>query len=1470
MSELRLLVPVNIEALVVGKDSDGVSGPAKETKTQWVNLKLDLQGLYRLDRVLGQQLVQPFRPSTGLHEPGIHLHWALPDGLTRGVTTGQDGRPKFPFVPNRWLVARFWDQGRRTETDLQSKAWIVESDTISTDRSAAVWPTLRSAKLEKQQDYFVFVGKPYELSKWPGETSAPSVDITAIGYGDPAFAAYYPACKGILGFHDKDLDEFQDVTLSYMVVGWYSDPSKDPLQQSLKDTTNGNLTAILEQLRELAGFVGSDQLAKMEGFVKLQEFLGKAGWIYSGLAESQKKVHETQELARSLKHANESKALLIKVQNEKQIDNGSAIAELETTIATLQGKLQSCSAATSDLQNTLPVHILCHGIITGIQWKSNPDGGVPRGRPIDIAIGETAVESLTTLFGRELGNGLGKLLAVFQYDLLSELQKPGGDGIVDHKVHERSYARLVRGIRWDLLRETHPAFSGFPEDRAAAMEDRAAPIPGDVRLLLERLNTPQREINRLKRERDSLRRELYATWYKRVLNIEAKKVKGEALNQRITGLQQEIERVSAAIDALEDPKGGHPKGTEWGDIQQALDAFLPGWKLHQFDEPEFWRSNDPVVLMSGDAFQRSGRHGEDGRYRSDGRLLCRLSGQETTGIRVKIPYAKEGKDIEFGSADVDKWGAPFASLAQRSIPTEANNLFREALLLTLDSKRAQDIVTAAYEKNEPGLAKNHSTDIQALARELLDVYLTQLWQEARNSVDNPKLRKPETDKDDLTTWELVGTFPSPIVMNCWGNTTSTQRSKRNPWLPLFLQWQVSWTPTYSEIPQALNNWKLNDQGTSFEGQVGPQGEPQIYVGTTLLTPSATLQFGERLRQYNLTHDNPKLRTFQTAVSSMNVLCQSLGGLIDQLLMRKGLLELRPLEPGSSKAAGPQFSDIYNAVKDVDWLSPLTDEKFLPVRAGQLKLERLWIIDAFGQFLQLEQENKVNGLQPIRPERLAGPNGSVRFEPRLAQPARLTIEWPCAGRWEAAGKTASEEEEEFNPICGWIVPNFIDESLMIYDAKGYALGALQIVQRKSWREGVGSLRPELESFHPVDIPGSRAFSLGAAPLGEKPNPHLGAFVTGLLSLTEGSGQAFSDLLDKMNEAFSSGGGSGSNHNPNLALLIGRPLALVRASLRLEVDGPIACAQGWDAVQGGQTGGIETLEFPIRLGDCRRWNDTLLADDGLVGFFLNRDYARFYPAFGLVGRADDKYSKYNFAPPLTIKKPLDLTLLMDPSRGISVTSGILPRTIHYLPYSDIAETLENKQVVIFTGPVVSPESEREIRMPQPSDIYGQWSWTHHPAVKVAGEKSIVDIQKDKGRFADTPLQITEGWLKLITSPLAIRAFTVKGKNPVEETKTPNRDGEPEGPARFEVAVGGKTEKIILTWSVSGAEELELKEGESKLFKSRRHPLPTQYAISVVESATFTLVATGRAEKLSEESESKMQVASKTIMITVKQAQ
>ena len=73
-------------------------------------------------------LSQAFSPSFLNLEAGIHLHWALPDTLTRSVQSDPEGRHRFPVVPNRWLVTR-------ARNGVVDKEWVVESDFLYPDLS---------------------------------------------------------------------------------------------------------------------------------------------------------------------------------------------------------------------------------------------------------------------------------------------------------------------------------------------------------------------------------------------------------------------------------------------------------------------------------------------------------------------------------------------------------------------------------------------------------------------------------------------------------------------------------------------------------------------------------------------------------------------------------------------------------------------------------------------------------------------------------------------------------------------------------------------------------------------------------------------------------------------------------------------------------------------------------------------------------------------------------------------------------------------------------------------------------------------------------------------------------------------------------------------------------------------------------------------------------------------------------------
>ena len=155
----------------------------------------------------GRLVSSPFSAADPL-PTGVHLHWALPDALTAGeaVDVDGDGDLDMPPLPDRWLVARIGGRsaitGRRSVT-----AWVLESD----------------------------VGASFALEDWRSDReddSRPGVPLTAVVGGDVAWAAVYDNVVNRFAFHDplsSQTGRPAAPRYTYVVMGWYDDPTEDPL-----------------------------------------------------------------------------------------------------------------------------------------------------------------------------------------------------------------------------------------------------------------------------------------------------------------------------------------------------------------------------------------------------------------------------------------------------------------------------------------------------------------------------------------------------------------------------------------------------------------------------------------------------------------------------------------------------------------------------------------------------------------------------------------------------------------------------------------------------------------------------------------------------------------------------------------------------------------------------------------------------------------------------------------------------------------------------------------------------------------------------------------------------------------------------------------------------------------------------------------------------------------------------------------
>ena len=216
-NEQMLLVPVKIEGLMIGKEAGELSyGDAG------VNFKM-------LEHTtLGDQMqAVPLSGGKPL-ESGIHLHWILPDSFTHGVRNAEADEVFYPAVPDRWLVTRIVTrEENRIEIFTSSKSFLVESNALlkkvsEQNRGSSTFPV-------RKQDFmdYAYLGRSGELEGM-GEAEAYLERLTAAGYGEPTFSAYYQGCRNVFGFYD-DLEDVEEGQITYQVSGWYSHPQQDPL-----------------------------------------------------------------------------------------------------------------------------------------------------------------------------------------------------------------------------------------------------------------------------------------------------------------------------------------------------------------------------------------------------------------------------------------------------------------------------------------------------------------------------------------------------------------------------------------------------------------------------------------------------------------------------------------------------------------------------------------------------------------------------------------------------------------------------------------------------------------------------------------------------------------------------------------------------------------------------------------------------------------------------------------------------------------------------------------------------------------------------------------------------------------------------------------------------------------------------------------------------------------------------------------
>lgn len=373
--------------------------------------------------------------------------------------------------------------------------------------------------------------------------------------------------------------------------------------------------------------------------------------------------------------------------------------------------------------------------------------------------------------------------------------------------------------------------------------------------------------------------------------------------------------------------------------------------------------------------------------------------------------------------------------------------------------------------------------------------------------------------------------------------------------------------------------------------------------------------------------------------------------------------------------------------------------FLPVRSGRLKLERLRLIDSFGQYRDIQvKELEIQVAESM----VSSKENEALLRPRLMVPCRIEF------RWLSYRFGTETLDKNSTPVFGFIVPDFVDESVHVYAENGVFLGLLKGVGEACvWKNMYG------ESGDAEKIE----------------NGHLKQLVDGFL---ENKGQGLREFLAAVKTNF-------MNCEPShtdlfMTKCFGRVLVLCRGGIRLREKGrPIMEQKLYGAEN---TFGYEKQKMTLRIGDGRK------EQNGVVGFFKESPkhglYSRFY-----VSDADDDgaFIKRDNTVALSLEdEEAKLTFLLDAEGKLAVTSGFLPVREVVLPPVLYKAPMETIKYMLRVTPLLA--LKEPFCMPAPAKAYEQWSFSYKNSRK---SSCTIDIygEPDSVVRTDRP-EIFEGFL------------------------------------------------------------------------------------------------------------------------------
>jgi hypothetical protein len=755
--------------------------------------------------------------------------------------------------------------------------------------------------------------------------------------------------------------------------------------------------------------------------------------------------------------------------------------------------------------------------------------------------------------------------------------------------------------------------------------------------------------------------------------------------------------------------------------------------------PRFHQPAAPVLAVAGGGRALTAVEREE----ANGKLMCRLSDQVSQGHYGVL-----------AATDL------LTSIGSAAVPDEVLDLAREAL--------AEDPYLASWRARRA--ADSHGFDSSIVAsRFIAEAALSYSYYAADNdriaaytgaSITSAASRQRATE-GLLRLSVSQGTWAHPEGVTMWGQ----------PWRPMFCDWEIS-----LELGP-LPGWDL--EGTDFD-PLATVTTPDSLVLTgrsPLLNGAAgTLASGidrwlteERQRDlggHGLADPQTEaaLAGLRDTLSRLDLMSIALDGVREQLL-------------GLSYDRGLVHTDA-NALPDGTRRALVTALPRL-LAAGRLKVTSARLVDAFGRLLELPLDAL------LVPARVADTDpGVLRLRPRLTTPSRWRFDLVDAtsNSVDAALGNVDQADlsKQINPVAGFLLPDHMDESLEVFATDGRPLGEL--------------LHDPFSDAVTWEIAPGRTDVAPAAGPTDDPDPthhRIGWIAAGLVAADATSRQgtperpetesALSALLRAIDTTLWTVDPFGSMGKEHIAGLVGRPIAVVAARLSLDVYSDVTDrVYGDDSLRTGRETAYQSLaelELPVRLGEITR------SDDGLLGYFVDGDYAHFHLVDKVIatealpsGRCRGVLAD---GPPSDDPDPIEhpyvdasgvlrihpgqtvrLTLLMHPGGKVYLTSGILPRTSRALARDWVDSGLKVLAPSLRCGPLLIDADK--VRLPKVASFPAEQLFTHR-ATPTSWKDDPILAATQSALLPDQAPEVQEGWVRIAPNPPAPNPPAPQGGTP-----------------------------------------------------------------------------------------------------------